>query len=154
MKTIVINSGYFNPIHPGHIECMELSKNLADENGELWVIVNNDIQAHLKRGVKSFQDQDYRMRIVGALKAVDRVFLSIDQDPSVCATLLNLSKLAKQEFGDSVRIIFAKGGDRSLGNSPETPICIENEIEIMDGLGLKTHNSSEYIKHTLNALDK
>jgi cytidyltransferase-like protein len=46
MKTIVITSGYFNPIHPGHIECFELSKMLGDE---LWVIVNNDHQAMLKR---------------------------------------------------------------------------------------------------------
>jgi cytidyltransferase-like protein len=147
MTKIIINSGYFNPIHPGHIDCMEMSKNLANgDDDELWVIVNNDLQAVVKRGIDSFQDQNYRMRIVGALKVVDRVFLSIDQDSSVCQTLLMLVETAKEEFGDDVNIIFAKGGDRNLGNSPETQICIDNKIEIIDGLGAKTHNSSEYVK--------
>ena len=51
-----ITSMYANPIHPGHIECLELSKELADK---LLVIVNNDKQAELKRGVKSFQDKTF-----------------------------------------------------------------------------------------------
>ena len=75
---------YANPLHPGHIECLELSLNHADE---VWVIVNNDHQALLKRGSKSFQDEQFRLKIVGALASVSRVFLSIDQDSSVCKTL-------------------------------------------------------------------
>jgi len=46
MKKLAITSMYANPLHPGHIECLELSKQQADE---LWVIINNDHQAKLKR---------------------------------------------------------------------------------------------------------
>ena len=48
-KTAIIVSGYFNPIHKGHIEYFQNAKNLADE---LFVIVNSDYQRALK-GVKS-----------------------------------------------------------------------------------------------------
>ena len=62
MKTVVITSGYFNPIHPWHIECLELCKELWDE---LWVIVNNDLQAKLKTWKNEvFQDEDFRMKII------------------------------------------------------------------------------------------
>jgi cytidyltransferase-like protein len=142
-KTIVINSGYFNPIHPGHIECMELSKKLGDE---LWVIVNTDKQAEFKRGVTSFQDQEFRMDIVKALKPVDRVYLCLDADTSVCESLIHLSSIARDQFGDDVEVIFAKGGDRMASEVPETIICRQYEIKIVDGLGAKTHNSSDFIK--------
>jgi cytidyltransferase-like protein len=75
---------YANPIHPGHIECLELSLDHADE---IWVIVNNDYQAQLKQGVPSFQSEQFRLKVVAALRSVNRVFLSIDQDESVCKTL-------------------------------------------------------------------
>jgi glycerol-3-phosphate cytidylyltransferase-like family protein len=54
MKTLAITSMYANPIHPWHIECLELSKQNADE---LWVIINNDYHAKLKRWLDSFQDE-------------------------------------------------------------------------------------------------
>ena len=68
---IVINSGYFDPIHIGHIECMELSKKLGDK---LVIILNNDHQCILKKG-KPFMPQDERKKIVEALKPVDKVFI-------------------------------------------------------------------------------
>ena len=145
-KTIVINSGYFNPIHPGHVECMKLSRDLGDE---LWVIVNNDIQAEAKRGVKSFQDQNFRIAIVEALSHVDRVFLCIDLDSSVCQSLLTLAQIARDLHGENVKIIFAKGGDRGVSEVPESKICLNNSIIMVDGLGAKTHNSSDFIKKTI-----
>ncbi|HLO88979.1 MAG TPA: adenylyltransferase/cytidyltransferase family protein [Nostocaceae cyanobacterium] len=141
-KTIVITSMYANPLHPGHVECCELAKQLGDE---LWVIVNNDQQAELKRGVPSFQDQDYRLRIVQALKPVDKVILSIDTDPSVCATLTNIFSQLKADSSVE-KIIFAKGGDRFAYEIPERKICDEYGVTIIDGLGAKTYNSSDYIK--------
>ena len=45
--TVVACSGYFDPIHPGHIEYLEMSKSLGDK---LYVIVNNDNQATMKKG--------------------------------------------------------------------------------------------------------
>jgi cytidyltransferase-like protein len=140
-KTVVINSGYFNPIHPGHIECMELSKALGDE---LVVIVNSDLQAELKRGVPSFQDEQFRMQIVQALKPVDRVMLSVDTDASVVKSLEKLIVELRQnpEVGD---IIFAKGGDRFGNEVPEAKVCKLMGVKLVDGIGLKTHNSSDYI---------
>ena len=50
-KKAVIVSGYFNPIHKGHLEYFNNAKAMADE---LFVVVNNDHQRALK-GSKEFQ---------------------------------------------------------------------------------------------------
>lgn len=142
MKRIVFASWYFNPIHPGHIECLELCKNLWDE---LRVIVNNDKQVKIKTWLEDvFQDEKFRVRVVWALKVVDYVFLSIDQDWSVCESLRALAKRAKEKYWEDVHLIFWKWWDRFTGNIPEVAICNEEKIEIKDGLGAKTHNSSDY----------
>ncbi|GHW02772.1 hypothetical protein AGMMS50249_5580 [candidate division SR1 bacterium] len=142
MKTVVITSGFFNPIHPGHLECLELCKELGDE---LWVIVNNDQQIRLKTGKEEvFQDEKFRIRMVSALKSVDQVFLAIDQDGSVCESIRELVKEIKSLNSDDMRLIFGKGGDRFSGNIPEVQVCEELGVEIRDGLGEKTHSSSDY----------
>lgn len=106
MSTLAITSMYANPLHPGHIECLDLSKSETGAD-ELWVIVNNDHQAELKRGEKSFQNEQFRMQVVQALKSVDRVFLSIDEDKSVCKSLqMVIGEAKKSEKFD--RIIFTK----------------------------------------------
>lgn len=120
MTILAITSMYANPLHPGHIECLELSKS-ETEADELWVIINNDRQAELKRGMKSFQDEDFRMKVVESLKPVDRVFLSIDTDSGVCASLKHLIYEAKMS-GKYEKIIFTKGGDRFATEIPEALI--------------------------------
>jgi len=145
MKKYAITSMYANPIHPGHIECLKLSKELCDE---LWVIVNNDKQAELKRGVPSFQDESYRKEVVGSIRYVDHVFISTDDDGSVCKTLNNLV-LAIRNIDSEAEIIFTKGGDRFVDNIPEKAICDSLGIKIVDGLGLKTYHSSDIIKECL-----
>ena len=70
---IVAVSGYFDPLHVGHIEYLEMAKSLGDK---LIVIVNNDNQAALKKG-KSFMNEEDRLTIVASLKCVDNVFLSM-----------------------------------------------------------------------------
>ena len=70
--TVVAVSGYFDPLHVGHLEYLEMAKQLGDK---LIVIVNNDKQALLKKG-KSFMNENDRAEIVSALKCVDEVFLS------------------------------------------------------------------------------
>lgn len=144
MTKLAITSMYANPIHPGHIECLELSKSDTGAD-ELWVIVNNDHQAELKRGIKSFQDEEFRMQVVLALKPVDRVFLAIDQDGSVCASLKTLIDEAKAS-GKYDEIIFTKGGDRFASEIPEAVLLRAEWVAIVDGLGAKTHNSSDMIK--------
>jgi len=125
---VVATSGYFDPLHVGHIECLELAKQLGDK---LIVIVNSDFQAKLKKG-NPFMNQDDRMKIIASLKCVDEVFLSIDKDKSQCETL----KYLKPN-------IFAKGGDRTSKEIPESEICAELGIKIIDGLGKKIRSSSE-----------
>ena len=124
---VVVTSGYFDPIHKGHIELLKLSKEQGDK---LIVILNNDKQAKLKKG-KPFMDLEERKIILEAIKYVDEVFISIDEDKSVCKSL----EAIKPD-------IFAKGGDRHQGEIPETPICKELGIEIRDGLGAKIQSSS------------
>ena len=136
-----ITSMYANPIHPGHIECLRLSKELCNE---LWVIVNNDKQSELKRGVPSFQDEHYRKEVVGSIRYVDHVFISTDDDGSVCKTLNNLV-LAIRNIDSEAEIIFTKGGDRFIDNIPEKEICNSLGIKIIDSLGEKTHHSSQII---------
>ena len=142
MKIIVITSWYFNPIHPGHIECLQLCKELGDE---LWVIVNNDEQAKLKTWKsEAFQDQEFRMKIVDSIKWVDQVFLAIDQDWSVCESIRAIAEEIRAKYWVETKIIFGKWGDRFAGNIPEVQVCEELAIEIRDWLWAKTHNSSDF----------
>ena len=144
MKTIVITSGYFNPIHPWHIVCLELCKDLWDE---LRVIVNNDEQARLKTWKQEvFQDENFRSRVVSVLKVVDEVMLSVDTDWSVCESIRAIAKKIREKYWNDTKILFGKWGDRFSGNIPEVQVCQELWIEIKDWLWAKTHNSSDYRK--------
>ena len=132
-KAIIV-SGYFNPIHKGHLEYINSAKALADR---LFVIVNNDYQRTLK-GSKEFQDEEERMIIVSNIKAVDQAILSIDKDRTVCETL----RMIAEEFGEEYDLAFANGGDQDNESIPETPVCEEVGIELIDGLGDKIQSSS------------
>lgn len=142
-NTVAITSMYANPIHPGHIECLELSK---DHAFELWVIVNNDRQAELKRGVPSFQDEEYRKTIVESIKYVDRAIISIDLDSTVCKSI-EMAYNRIKEIYPNASVIFTKGGDRFADEIPEREVCDRLDIKIVDGLGEKTHSSSNIIKN-------
>lgn len=126
--TTVAVSGYFDPIHVGHLEYLQLAKKLGDN---LIVIINNNLQAELKKGF-TFMDEKDRMEIVAALRCVDEVFLSIDTDKSVCKSL----EYIKPD-------IFANGGDRSLDEIPETAVMKKYNIKMVDGLGSKIRSSSD-----------
>ena len=131
---IVIVSGYFNPIHKGHLEYFTRSKSFGDK---LFVIVNNDKQRELK-GSKEFQLEDERMLIVGNLKMVDEVILSIDTDRTVRETLRSIDML----YGTDNELFFTNGGDQNNETIPERPICEELGIILIDGLGEKIQSSS------------
>jgi len=137
-----ITSMYANPIHPGHIECLELSKKIADY---VWVIVNNDKQAELKRGIPSFQDEEFRIKVLESIKYVDKVLLSIDLDSTVVQSIETAYYLIKQQDKDA-KIIFTKGGDRFANEIPESSICNKLGIKIIDSLGEKIYHSSNIIK--------
>ena len=142
MKTVTITSWYFNPIHPWHLECLELCKELWDE---LRVIVNNDHQVKLKTGdEKPFQDENFRLKIVLALKPVDNAIVAIDKDWSVVKSIEYISELIRDKYGKDIKIIFGKWWDRFAWNIPEVWVCERCNISIKDWLWAKIHSSSDY----------
>ncbi len=128
---IVFTSGYFDPLHHGHIELFEKARQLGDK---LIVAVNNDAQTMQKKGFV-FMPAEEKAKIIKAIKWVDEVIISIDRDTSQCETL----RLIKPN-------IFAKGGDRYAYEIPEAAVCRELGIKIIDGLGAKVQSSSELVK--------
>jgi len=130
-QIIVATSGYFDPLHIGHLECFELSRKFGDK---LIVIINNDQQAKLKKGA-AFMPAEERAKIVQALKYVDEVFISIDMDSTVRKSL----EFLKPD-------IFTKGGDRFSTEIPEAEICRKLGIRMIDGLGNKIQSSSWLIE--------
>ena len=134
----IIVSGYFNPLHKGHIELFHKAK----EKGEkLFVIINNDTQRKLKDS-KEFMLEDERMIIIKELKITDFVVLSIDTDKTVCETL----KLIYNEFSSEYQLYFANGGDQSNNSIPEVGICNELGIGLIEDLGDKIQSSSWLLK--------
>ena len=133
----VVVSGYFDPIHVGHLEMMKLAKQLGDE---LVGIVNNDKQAKLKKK-KSFMSEDDRLKIVKAIRYTDAAFISVDEDKTVCGSL----EKVRRNYKD-YNIIFANGGDRHSGEIPESKVCKKCDIQMIDGLGDKIRSSSKIIK--------
>ena len=127
MKTVAI-SGYFDPIHVGHLEYIELSKRMGDY---LVVIVNNNHQCKLKKG-KHFMDERDRIKIVESIKGVDEVFLSIDSDKTVCKSLEKIKP-----------DVFTNGGDRHNQEIPESVVCKKYGIQLLDGMGKKIRSSSD-----------
>jgi len=134
-EKVVIVSGYFDPLHVGHLEYLQMASELGDK---LFVIVNNDKQAKLKKG-ESFMNEKDRMEIIYALECVDEVLISCDEDASVCKSI----ELAAQ-FKPMAQLIFAKGGDRNFGEVPEVDVCEKLGIEMVDNLGEKIRSSSDY----------
>ena len=137
-KKAIIVSGYFNPIHKGHLEYFLNAKSLVDF---LFVIINNDQQRALKQS-KEFQLEDERMLIVSSFKSVDKAILSIDTDRTVCETIAKIAK----EYGNDYDLAFANGGDQNNDTIPERAICEKMGIRLLDGLGDKIQSSSWLLK--------
>jgi len=137
MKKTIITSGFFNPLHIGHINLFREAKKLGDY---LVVIVNNDEQVKLKGSI-AFMPQDERMEIVKAIRYIDEVFLSIDKDISQSESLKAVAKLYPGE------LFFAKGGDRNSDNIPDSEkiVCKEYNIEIINGVGGGKVQSSSFL---------
>jgi len=140
---VVAVSGYFNPLHVGHLEMISMAKKLGDK---LVVIINNDKQVKLK-GRFPFMSEKDRMKIIASLRDVDEVVLAIDDYKLENGEVPIIKTLAKIHPD-----IFANGGDRhNIVNVPEYPICQELGIKLVDGLGKKIRASSELIKKAAEA---
>ena len=134
-KAIIV-SGYFNPLHKGHLELFQKAKEAGDQ---LWVIVNSDLQCELK-GSKEFMDENERLIIVSAIGIVDKVLISIDKDKTQCATLAD-------KHSEKYALYFANGGDQDNDSIPEVPVCNERGIGLLEGLGDKIQSSSWLLKN-------
>jgi D-beta-D-heptose 7-phosphate kinase/D-beta-D-heptose 1-phosphate adenosyltransferase len=134
IKTLVIASGYFNPLHKGHIEYLKRSRELGDS---LIVIINNDMQVGLK-GSKPFQNELERKDIMDELKCVNYSLISIDDDRSVKRSIEFIYKFIKAD-----KYIFTNGGDQFGDTILEKDLCKQLGIELVDGLGEKIQSSSE-----------
>tara|TARA_B100000902_G_C27307779_1_gene916554 strand:- start:2293 stop:2718 length:426 start_codon:yes stop_codon:yes gene_type:complete len=132
-KAIIV-SGYFNPLHKGHIEYFHNAKQYAEY---LIVIVNNDYQRQLK-GTKIFMMEDERVRIIQELKVVDHVYLSVDKSRDVISTI----KIISKELSNKYILHFGNGGDQNNNTIPEAEICKQLNIKLIDGLGDKIQSSS------------
>lgn len=126
MKTIIV-SGFFNPLHGGHLDLIETAAAMGDR---LVVVVNNDVQQVIKKD-KVILDERNRVRLMRALRDVDEVVLSVDQDPTIGRTL----ELIARERPDDT-LVFANGGDRDSEKAvPEAAVCRAYDIELVYGVG-------------------
>ena len=133
-EKVVICSGYFDPLHVGHIEYLKMAKSMGDT---LVVIVNNRKQALLKKA-DEFMDERDRLDIIFHLDMVDEAILSVDEDKTVCKSL----ELVAQ-FKPHAELTFCNGGDRHFGDIPEAEVCNKLKIKMVDGLGEKIRSSSD-----------
>ena len=134
---VVIVSGYFNPIHSGHIDYLESAKEIGDY---LIVIVNNDKQVELKGSVP-FMNQEERVKIVSSLRCVNRAVISIDDDPTVCQSIRK-QYYSLQDDPFFIGMAFANGGDRKEGGVPEDILEEELGIKMVYNVGGEKVQSS------------
>jgi cytidyltransferase-like protein len=143
-KKIVITSGFFNPLHIGHINLIKKAKELGDF---LVVIVNSDEQVKIKGSVPFMPEQE-RIEIIKALRYADDVVLAIDEDGSVVESL---KMVAKKYPGE---LYFAKGGDRNSENIPEVGVCKEFNIKIINNVGGGKVQSSSWLLKNATKIKK
>ena len=144
---MVIISGFFNPLHGGHLDLIEGAAKLGDR---LVVIVNNDIQQVMKKDKIILSEQN-RARLMGALRDVDEVIMSVDtKDGSQTRTL----EVVANKYPDD-ELIFCNGGDRSSTQAlpePESAICEQYGIQMVFGVGsheVEKRDSSTRINQAL-----
>lgn len=127
---IVVTSGGFDPIHPGHISLLQASA----QYGKVVAVVNGDGFLRAKKG-RPFQDLRTRCLIVSAIRGVDYVVpFEIEGDLTVNEALRRLRP-----------DVFTKGGDRVNAETiPEWEICKELGIEVVTGVGADKQWSSSW----------
>jgi len=141
---LAICSGYFNPMHIGHLDYLQSAKDLAEK---LFVIVNNDYQVSIK-GSTPFMSEVDRVRIISTLECVDKVVLSKDLDDTVLKTLKSI--LIQHQACGRNSFIFCNGGDRGSENTAEEYFCDNNNYyltSVYNVGGNKKESSSTLINN-------
>ena len=136
MNNIVLVSGGFDPVHSGHIKLIEE----ASKYGNVVVLLNSDKWLQKKKGIE-FLPFEERATIMMALKNVIDVISCGNKDD----TCLDGINKAIRKYNDC-KIKFANGGDRNDQSTPESIFCLENNIELLWGIGGQDKsNSSSWI---------
>ena len=148
---VILISGGFDPVHKGHIECIQNAKKLADE---VWIGLNNDSWLHRKKG-KSFMKEDERAFIMESLRDVDYVYVMnplIHGDDTAIDFIDHARRKYINENGDLPKgvMAFGNGGDRTETTTPENDVCNSYGIESVWGLGKKIQSSSWLLEKYLN----
>jgi cytidyltransferase-like protein len=134
MKTIVVVSGGFDPVHSGHIKLIKEARALGDM---LIVGINSDEWLARKKG-RAFMPWTERLAVLNNLKPVDEVYTFDDEDNTAC----HLLQQVRAHYPDA-KIIFANGGDRTQDNIPEMTVP---DVEFVFGVGGEDKaNSSSWI---------
>lgn len=131
MKRVIV-SGFFNPLHGGHIDMIEAASQMGDW---LIVIVNNDIHQLTKKG-KIILDENNRARLMASLRHVDEVIIGIDPEHPNWPSTRTLELIADKYPEDE--LIFCNGGDRPNPGAlpgPEAALCRERGIKMVFGVG-------------------
>lgn len=124
-----IVSGYFSPLHPGHLELFEAAQ---ARSGYLVVIVNNDAQQVLKKG-RVVQQASDRVRIVKALRIVDAVYLAVEEARGIDGSF----DMIRADY-PGTEFEFCNGGDRvDIESLPAEEIASarRNDITLQYGIG-------------------
>lgn len=122
-----IVSGYFNPLHVGHLRMMNAAREMT---GYLIIVVNNDTQQMMKKG-RIILPLDDRLEVVRALRVADEVVAAVDEDPSIRQTLREVRARHPR-----AELIFGNGGDRTDSKHiNESDVCEELGIELRFGVG-------------------
>jgi cytidyltransferase-like protein len=136
MKSIVLITGGFDPLHSGHIAYFKAAKKLGDI---LVVGVNSDAWLTRKKG-SPFMPFRERAEIVRNIVGVDFVIDFDDNDGSAKHAIT----MVRQSYPTD-KIIFANGGDRTNDNIPEMDI-VDNNLQFVFGVGgFNKANSSSWI---------
>jgi cytidyltransferase-like protein len=148
---VILISGGFDPVHKGHIECINNAKELADE---VWIGLNNDEWLTRKKG-RSFMNEQERAFVMSNLKNVDWVYVMNPKD-YLDNTAIDFIEVSRKKFikenGDLPRgvIAFGNGGDRTETTTPENSVCDSFGIDSVWGLGEKVQSSSWLLEKYLN----
>ncbi len=138
-KKLVMVSGGFDPVHIGHVRLFKEARKLGDK---LVVLLNNDNWLIYKKGFV-FMPEHERKEVIEAFEGVDEVIVSSHKKNTKDISISKEIRAIRPH-------VFAKGGDRHVGNipTPEVLVCREIGCVIVNdvGFGGKVQSSSELVK--------